>query len=313
MPGKKRSQKPSKPAAKLVKGLAHRGPHQVLAGSLGIVGMDGQVFAPSEGTGLPAIAFGHAWLADTGRYRDLLYHFASWGFVVAAPNGQRGMFASDVGLAAEMRSALSVITHALLGDGKVTVNPVLTGYAGHGFGASAAVIAGSQDVVLGQSPTDIRGVAAAFPAPTTSVLLPAARQVTAPGLILAAGTELDTVDANARPLASAYGGDVVLRTLPAAGSRGLIERRSIKSLIGINGADKTTHAQVRALMTGFLLYTVAGDDTYAGFADAEAVIAKTLVTDPERVPEGELDQISRLLGAKPRKKRGKASQEIPVP
>lgn len=313
MPGKKRSNKQSKPAAKLMKSLARRGPYRVLSGSLGIVGIEGQVFAPAEGKNLPALAFGHAWLADSARYRDLLYHLASWGFVVAAPDGQRGMFPSDVGFAAELRSALSVVTNAPLGDGKITVNPALVGFAGHGFGASAAVIAASSHIAFGQAPLATRGVVAVFPAPTTDVLATAAAEVTAPGLILAAGTELDTVDANARPLAAEYGGDVVLRTLPKATSRGLLERRSIKSLIGINGADKTTHSQVRALMTGFLRYTVAGDDTYAGFADADAVINKILITDPQTIPDDELDQVSRLLGAKPRSKRGRVARLIPVP
>ena len=59
----------------------------------------GQVFAPSSQTWLPArkrqsdkwpaIAFGHSWLADSGRYRDLLYHLASWGSS-AAPDAERG-------------------------------------------------------------------------------------------------------------------------------------------------------------------------------------------------------------------------------
>lgn len=313
MSGKKALRKPSKPAAKLIKGLARRGPHEVLSGGLEIVGVNGRVYAPAAGDGLPAIAFGHGWMADIARYRDLLYHLASWGIVVAAPNGQKGLLPSDTGLAAQLRSTLSVISHAPLGDGSVTVDPTRVGYAGHGFGASAAVLAASSDVVHGQPPIEVAGVAAVFPAPTTATLLPAAASVTAAGLILAAGRELDTFDANARPLARAYGGDVVLRTLPSATSKGLLERRSLKSFIGVNGADKTTHSQVRALLTGFLLYTVGGDETYAGFADAQAVIGKIAVNDPEQVPEDELDPISRLLGVKPRGKRGVVSKLLPVP
>lgn len=314
MPGKKRSRKPSKSPAKQMKELARRGPHRVLAGSLGIVGMAGSVFAPAEGTRLPALAFGHAWLCGGARYRDLVYHLASWGFVVAVPDGQRGPLPSDVGLAAEMRSAASVVTRAPLGDGTITVDPARIGYLGHGFGAAAAVIAASDDTVLGQPSLRTSGVVAIFPAPTTPVLAPAATRVHAPGMILAAGTELDTIDANARPLAVDYGGDVILRTLPGATSRGLLERRSLKTLIGINGADKTTHTLVRALTTGFLLQSVAGDDHYAGFADPAALIAKTtVVDDPTTVPDGELDHVSRLLGAKPRSQRGRIARRIPVP
>lgn len=307
------SKKPSKPPAKLMKTLARRGPHRVLSGNLGIVGMDGRVFAPAEGTRLPAVAFGHHWLTGSSRYRDLLCHLASWGIVVAAPDGQRGLMPSDVGYAGELRGALSVVSHAPLGDGGITVDPRRVGYVGHGFGASAAVIAASTGVVAGQPAIEAKAVVALFPSPTTPVLEPAAGTVTAPGLILASPLAVDTVDANARPLARAYGGDVVLRTLPGASSRGLLERRTVKSLIGLNGADKLTHTQVRALLTGFLLHSLTLDKDYAGFADPTAVIGKTLVVDPEVTPEGELDHVSALLGAKPRKRRGKAAAEIPVP
>ncbi|HCS57298.1 MAG TPA: alpha/beta hydrolase [Gordonia polyisoprenivorans] len=313
MSGKKRSSKPSKPPAKQFKALTRRGPHRVLAGNLGIVGIEGRVFTPAEGTRLPAIAFGHTWLSGGNRYRDLAYHLASWGFVVALPQGQRGLMPSDVGLAAEMRSALGVVCSAPLGDGGITVDAAKVGFAGHGFGAAAAVLAASDELLLGQEPVPTSGVVAIFPAPTTALLPAAAPRVTAPGLILAAGTELDTFDANARPLARVYGGDVVLRTLPAATSRGLLERRTWKTILGANGADKTTHRQVRALMTGFLLHTVAGDTDYAGFGDPQAVIGKSLVVDPSDEPEHELGHISRLLGAKPREQRGRIARRIPVP
>ncbi|MGC4934185.1 dienelactone hydrolase family protein [Gordonia sp. DT30] len=313
MPGKKRPSKPSQPSAKQFKALTRRGPHRVLAGNLGIVGIEGRVFTPAEGTRLPAIAFGHAWRCGGSRYRDLAYHLASWGFVVAVPDGHRGLAPSDSGLAAEMRSALSVVAHAPLGDGQITVDPSKAGFVGHGFGAAAAVIAASDEPLLGQPSLPARGVVAVFPAPSTALLPAAAAQVRAPGLILAAGTELDTFDANARPLAQTYGGDVVLRTLPAATSRGLLERRTWKSMVGVNGADKTTHRQVRALVTGFLLYTVAGDDDHAGFADPAAVIEKSVIVDPTEQPEHELDHISRLLGAKPREQRGRIARRIPVP
>jgi dienelactone hydrolase len=313
VPGKKRSRKPSTPPEKLMKELTRRGPHRVLAGGLGIVGIEGRVFAPADGTRRPVLAFGHGWLTGAGRYRDFLYHLASWGFVVAVPEGQRGPFASDVGLAAEMRSAATIVSYAPLGDGTVTADPARIGFLGHGFGAAAAVIAASDEVVLGQPAVSTSGVVAIFPAPTTPILPAAAAQVRAPGLVLAAGTALDTFDANARPLAQAYGGDVVLRTLPGATSKGFLEHRSPKSLLGINGADKVTHTQVRALTTGFLLHAVAGDDRYAGFADASEIIKKTVVSDPSETTEGELDHVSRLLGAKPRNQRGRIARRIPVP
>lgn len=313
MPGKKRSPQPSKPAAKQMKALSRRGPHRVLAGSLGIVGIEGRVFAPAEGKSVPALAFGHAWLCGGSRYRDLVYHLASWGFVVAVPDGQRGLMPSDAGLAAQMRSALSVVCHAPLGTGDISVDESRVGFVGHGFGAAAAVIAASDQLIAGQDPVRTAGVGAIFPAPTTDLLPRAAATVTAPGLILAAGTELDTFDANARRLTESYGGDVVLRTLPPATSRGLLERPTWKSVFGVNGADKTTHQQVRALLTGFLLTTVAGDKEYAGFVDPAETIGKTVVVDASEKRDDDLDHISRLLGAKPKGQRGRIARAIPVP
>ncbi|MCX2752843.1 alpha/beta hydrolase [Gordonia sp. 4N] len=316
MPGKKQ-QKPTQSPAKLMKALARRGPHRVLRGDLGIVGTPGVVFTPAEGERLPAIAFGHGWMTSVERYRDLCHHLASWGIVVAVPAGQRGLLASDDTMAAQLRSALSIVTRVPLGFGEITVDPRKIGFAGHGFGAAAAVLAASEGVLHGQPQPPARGVVALFPAPTTAQLLPAARRVSAPGLIVSAIGELDTIDGNALPLAQAYGSEsaadprpgVVLRTPPAATSRGLIEHRSIKSLLGGNGADKKTHTAARALTTGFLLHTLDDDSRYKAFADADTELGKVPAVDLDDPPEIQ-DKIAKLLGAKERKRRRAAS---PVP
>ncbi|MGV9824396.1 dienelactone hydrolase family protein [Gordonia sp. NPDC003429] len=312
MSGKKRASKPSRPPAKLMKQLATRGPYRVLRGNLGIVGIPGQVFTPAEGTRRAAIAFGHDWLVDSRRYRDLLYHFASWGFVVVAPDTQTGAVPSDVGFAADLRSALSIVSHYPLGTGQVTVDPDRTGLVGHGFGAAAAVIAAGDRPLLGQEPAAVAGLVGLFPAPTTPMLPAAAGTVTAPGLLLAGSEEIDNVDANALSLAGDYGGDVVLRTIPQASRRGLLERRTPKSLLGMNGADKKTHTAVRAITTGFLLHTLDGDAEYAAFADPDEILGKTTVIDVDEPPEQPLGQVSRLLGAKPRTRARKLLQKTPV-
>lgn len=275
----------------------------MLSGDLGIVGLSGSLFVPAEGEGLPAIAFGHAWMTTSARYRDLLMHIASWGIAVVAPDSQTGVLASDTALAADLRSTLAVVSRFPLGFGRITVDPTRIGVAGHGFGASAAVIAAGSDDLAGQPPLPIRGVVGVFPAPSTSVLLPAAATVTAPGTLLASAGALDTVDANALPLATAYGGDITLRTIAKGTSRGLLERRTIASLIGRNGADGKVHAAVRALITGFTLATVADDATYAAFTDPDATLGATTTVDLVDPPERELDHLSLLVGAKPRRRR----------
>lgn len=289
--------------------LSRRGPHHVLRGDLGIVGVPGEVYTPDEGKHLPAIAFGHGWMNQTARYRDLVHHLASWGIVVALPAGQGGVLASDVGLAADLRSTLSIVSNVPLGFGQITVDPERVGVAGHGFGAAAAILAASDATLLGQARPPIRGVAALFPAPTTPELLPAARTVDVPGVIVAGADEIDTVTGNALPLAVAYGrragdsaarGDVVLRTLPGATARGLVERQTLKSLIGSHGADPKTHQFVRALCTGFFLHTLTGDPDYQAFVDPDTVLGTSVVVDLDDLPTQPLDKVSMLLGAKAR-------------
>ncbi|MCF3938967.1 MULTISPECIES: dienelactone hydrolase family protein [Gordonia] len=294
---------PSGSPGKLMSELGRRGPYRVLRGDLGIVGMRGQVFSPDSGRRLPAIAVGHTWMADSQRYRDLLYHFASWGFVTVAPDANSGFFASDIGLAADLRAALDIVSHVPLGHGAVTVDPDRLGLVGHGFGASAAVLAASDQALRGHRAPELGGVVAAFPAPTTSALLPAAALVRAPGLIIAGAGELDTMDANALPLAQAYGADVVLRTVPRGAPRDLLERRTIKSFVGMNGSDRALHAMIRAAGTGFLLHSVAGEKGFGGFADADGAVGKLSAVDLTDPPVQAVDAVSHLLGAKPRKRR----------
>ena len=283
---------------KLSKQLARRGPHKVLRGDLGIVGMPGHVFTPADAGRYPAIAFGHGWLTSANRYRSLLYHFASWGIVVAAPDDQKRVMASDIGLAADLRAAASIVSNYSLGTGEITVDRDRIGFVGHGFGASAAIIAGGDQQLLGQEAPDARGVVALFPAPTTQALPQAAKTATAPCLLLTSAGDLDNVDANALALARDYAGDVSLRTIPKATRAGIVERPSVKSLLGFAAVDRKSHSAVRAMSTGFLLYTLTGDPHYAAFADAEAQIGKTTVVELDDVPEERPDSVSRLLGAK---------------
>lgn len=270
----------------------------MLRGDLGIVGMPGLVFTPADAGRYPAIAFGHGWLTGADRYRSLLYHLASWGIVVAAPDDQKRVMASDIALAAQMRAAASIVSNYSLGTGEITVDRDRIGFVGHGFGASAAVIAAGDQQLLGQEARDVRGVVALFPAPTTQALPQAAKTATAPCLLLTGAGDLDNVDANGLALARDYAGDVSLRTIPKATRAGIVERPSVKSLLGFAAVDRKSHSTVRAMTTGFLLYTLTGDPQYAGFADAEAQIGKTTVVDVDEAPQERLDSVSRLLGAK---------------
>ncbi|GED97232.1 alpha/beta hydrolase [Gordonia crocea] len=276
--------------------LARRGPHKVLRGDLGFVGVPGQLFTPDRGTGLPLVVFAHAWMADAARYRDLLFHLATHGIVVAAPDVERGLAPSDVALAAGLRTAAATLPTVRLGLAEsITVDAGRRGYAGHGFGASAAVLAAGTDVLAATEPVAVNALAAVFPAPSTATAAAAAPTVGAPAMVLAVDGHLDTVDANPLPLARELAGPVTLRVIPGASERGLLQRRGIKSLIGINGADKATHATVRTLLTGFFLATIGGDDEYAAFTDADEVLGAVVNVDPDEPDTDDRPHVEKLL------------------
>ncbi|MFT4200612.1 chlorophyllase/cutinase-like alpha/beta fold protein, partial [Gordonia sp. (in: high G+C Gram-positive bacteria)] len=144
---------PPAPPAELMTRLARRGPHKVLRGDLAFVGVPGQIFTPESGSGLPLVVFGHAWMADVGRYRDLLFHLATHGIVAAAPDVERGPAPSDVALAAAVRTAVAGLPGVRLGlSESVTVDPDSVTVAGHGFGAASAVLALGPDVLAATEP-----------------------------------------------------------------------------------------------------------------------------------------------------------------
>ncbi|TSE02237.1 hypothetical protein FOS14_01545 [Skermania sp. ID1734] len=272
--------------------LANRGPHRVLRGDLAIAGQPGVVYTPGSGLGLPAVAFAHGWLAGADNYRTLLEHLASWGIVAVAPNNERGPMPSHVGLAADLRTCLDICTGVRLGAGDISVNRERLAFAGHGMGGGAAVLAAARRPVA--------AVAALYPAPTSPAAESVAPEVKAPGLIVAAASDIDGPDANAAKLAAAWGGDAVLRAVDKASHNGLAEGRRVLAALGAGKADKKTQKATRALLTGFLLYTLTADKTYSDFADPDATVPKTHVIDPHAPQDeehrGRLGQVSQLLG-----------------
>jgi dienelactone hydrolase len=241
-------------AREAVARLADRGPHEVLRGDLGMIGVPGVVFAPVEGLGLPAVAFGHDWLQPVARYAALLRHLASWGFVVAAPDSQRGALPSHARFAADLRTALDVCVGVRLGDGRISVDGRRTALAGHGIGGGAALLAGAETARLAAVVT----LAAAQTRPSA---LDAARRVTAPTLHIAAGRDTVVPPAgHAEPLAAAAGGPVWLRTLRKAQHSGFLDGRHWSDLLLTGGPSARTRKLTRALVTAFLLRYLTDED-----------------------------------------------------
>ncbi|GGK57032.1 dienelactone hydrolase family protein [Nocardia camponoti] len=267
----------------LLSTLSVRGPHRVLRGNLAIAGLPGVIFTPETGRDLPAVAFAHSWLTSADNYKGLLEHLASWGFVVAAPDTERGPIPSHLELATDLLTTLDIVTKVRLGDGTISVHPDRLVLAGHGMGAGCAVIAAAQ--------RSVAAVTALFPAPTSPSSVKLAAQIDTPGLVLV-GDDLDSANSDARALAADWAGPVILRQLDGAGHNGIIEGRRLFAALGAGHYEYKVDKLTRGLTTGYLLNTVLGDKRYAAFADPEAEIPNTKVIDAHDEPETETPKLT---------------------
>ncbi|HEY3995109.1 MAG TPA: hypothetical protein VGM40_04020 [Mycobacterium sp.] len=259
---------------KLVANLSRRGPNRVLRGDLAFAGLPGVVYTPEAGLNLPGVAFGHDWLIGTARYSGLLEHLASWGIVAGAPDTQRGLSASVLNFAFDLGTALDIVSGVRLGPGKISVHPAKLGVLGHGFGGSAAVFAAAG------MPNKLAAVAAIFPSVTSPPATQPAATLKVPGLILTAPGDAKTLNSDALALSRAWD-TATLRIVSKAHREGLAQGRRLRKVLGLGGQDRRTQRSVRALLTGYLLYTLDGDKTYRDFADPDVQLPKTDAIDPE--------------------------------
>lgn len=273
---------------KLVAALSRRGPHRVLRGDLAFAGLPGVVYTPEEGLNLPGVAFGHDWLAGAARYSNLLEHLASWGIVAGAPDTQRGVAPSVLNLAFDLGTALDIVSGVRLGPGKISVHPAKLGVAGHGFGGAAAVFAAAG------MPAKPAAVAAIFPSVTSPPAQQPAATLQVPGVIFAAPGDSKTLNSNASALADVWDA-ATLRIVSKAESGGLVEGRRLTKLLGLPGQHRRTQRSVRALLTGYLLYTLGGDKKYRDFADPDVHLPGTEAIDPEAEAIPLEDKIVALL------------------
>ena len=260
--------------SKLVAALTRRGPHRVLRGDLAFAGLPGMVYTPEAGFNLPAVAFGHDWLTRVARYSSLLEHLASWGIVAAAPDTERGVAPSALNLAYDLGTALDIAAGVRLGPGNISVHPDKLGVVGHGFGGSAAVFAAAGMKVKPKA------VAAIFPTVSTPPAEQPAASLRVPGVVFSAPGDAKTLRSNAIELWKAWD-TATLRIVNKAQSNGLAEGRRLTTAFGLGSPDRKTQKKVRALLTGYLLYTLAGDKTYRDFADPEVQLPKTIALDED--------------------------------
>jgi hypothetical protein len=274
---------------KLVAALGRRGPHRVLRGDLAFAGLPGVVYTPEAGLSLPAVAFGHDWLTGVDRYARLLEHLASWGIVAAAPDTERGLAPSVLNLAFDLGTALDIAVGVRLGPGKISVHPAKLGLVGHGFGGSAAVFAAAG---MSDKP---KTVAAIFPSVTTPSAEQPAATLPVPGVVFSAPGDAKSLRSNAIGLSKAWDA-ATLRVIHKAQPDGLVEgRRRLTKVFGLAGQHRKTQKAVRALLTGYLLYTLGNDKTYREFADPDVHLPKTDVVEHDGPPVTPEEKIVTLL------------------
>lgn len=280
---------------KLFTALTMRGPHQVLCGELSLAGLPGMVFTPAEGINLPAVAFGHGWLITPDRYAELLRHLASWGIVATAPRTERGPVPSHLSLAGDLVTALDICAGVRLGPGNISVHPDRLAVAGHGMGASAAVLAAARRPGLG-------AVGALFPQQGSPPVDPYAPNITAPLLTTITPPDAVTSSSLGRTLTRQWGGPTVLRSVSKADADGLVEGRNVLSFLGYGGPQYRTQRVTRALLTGFLLYHLTGDKTYESFGAVgepaeQAPLPDALAIDPNVEPEEPKSLLRSLMSS----------------
>lgn len=266
--------------------LTRRGPHQVLRGDLAFAGIPGVVYTPATGYGLPAVAFGHDWLCDTDDYTETCRHLASWGIVAAAPNTQRGLAPSVLNLAYDLGATLDVITGVRLGPGQISVAPTKLGLAGHGFGASAAILAAGTRT--------LKAAVAVFPAVTKPSAEAAAAGLTIPGLVLSTPDDGKSIRTDALEVAERWAGSV-LRVVDKAQASSLAEVHGLTGMLGIPRRSTGPQQTVRALMTGFLLSQLTGDKAYREFTDADVDFPRTSRPPAEAPAVSHEDRIVSLF------------------
>ena len=158
---------------------------------------------------------------------------------------------------------------------------------GHGFGGSAAVFAAAG---MPAKPAAVAAISRRHQSPGRA----AGRDAAGPGFDLDRAGNPKTLNSNALALSRAWD-TASLRIVSKAHPGGLIEGRRLTKAVGLPGPHRRTQRAVRALLTGYLLATLADDKTYRDFADPEAHLPKTDPVDPEAPPVTPEEKIVALL------------------
>ena len=212
-------------------------------------------------SGLPAVALSHGWLQPAGRYADTMRYLASWGFVVVAPDTEKGPVPSHGAMARDLTRALHLVAGSNLGNGRVRVDGRRLGVIGHSIGGGAAVLAAADDPSIGAVVT----VTAARTFPSA---VEAATRVRVPGLHLV-GADDEMADGDGSSIAAAWAGETLLRTVKGTSHLGLAEGSHWSSTLSGSGDEKRIQQVARMLATAFLLRHLTDQDQLADELDGK--------------------------------------------
>jgi dienelactone hydrolase len=233
---------------------------------------------PATASAIPALAFGHGYLADVAWYESTLVHLASWGVGVIAPRSAGGPFPDHAAFADDLLSALDWVVAEADGGTAWPGGPVdagALGLSGHSMGGGAAVLAAARA-------PDIRAIATLAAAETNPSAIAAIGKVTAPALFISAGDDAITpIDEHQRPLFEAKAhGRAQLRTIVGASHCGFLDRETIVLDLICDEASIDPEEQrrvTREVLTAWLRHELAGDAGLATLAWPEAPDEATLV------------------------------------
>lgn len=216
---------------------------------------------------LPALAFGHGYLASVDWYESTLAHLASRGIVVIAPRSASELFPDHAAFATDLLSALDWVVSAPGVDEAWPggpVDPGALGVSGHSMGGGAALLAAATDPA-------IRAVATLAAAETDPSAIAATAVISAPALFLAAADDAITpVDEHQRPMFEAKArGPAQLRTIEGASHCGFLDVET--ALLGLVCDEAAIGAEeqrriTREVLSAWLGYELAGDASLAAIA-----------------------------------------------
>ena len=133
-----------------------------------------------------------------------------------------------------------------------------------------------------------------FPAVTSPPAEHPAATLKVPGVIFTSPKDPKALNSNALALSRVWD-TATLRIVSKAEPGGLVEGRRLTQVVGLAGPHRATQKSVRALLTGYLLFTLGGDKTYRDFADPEVTLPKTDPVDPEATPVTPEEKLVALL------------------